>query len=302
MVSALLILPILSGVMWGAAGIFVRTLSDYGFDGQTIAFTRVLIAMVMMLLLIMASDRRMLAFRRRDIWLFILCAVSMTCLNVFYTIAADELSLSLAAVLLSLSPVFMVLIARVIFGETITRRKVVCIAVSIIGCILVSGFLESRSSISVFGVICGIAAAVFYAAYGIASKKASANGYSVYTTLFYCMLISMIILIPFSDIGVVADYAGEGAWEIGFLILQAAVASFLPYILYSVAMSRLEAGTGSLLAACGEPVAAAMFGLLVFAEVPSPLMVIGMALAIGAMAAICMNPKREGNLAARSER
>ena len=226
----------------------------------------------------------------------------MTCLNVFYTIAADELSLSLAAVLLSLSPVFMVLIARVIFGETITRRKVVCIAVSIIGCILVSGFLESRSSISVFGVICGIAAAVFYAAYGIASKKASANGYSVYTTLFYCMLISMIILIPFSDIGMVVDYAGEGAWEIGFLILQAAVASFLPYILYSVAMSRLEAGTGSLLAACGEPVAAAVFGLLVFAEVPSPLMVIGMALAIGAMAAICMNPKRKGNLAARSER
>ena len=137
---------------------------------------------------------------------------------------------------------------------------------------------------------------------GIASKKASASGYSVYTTLFYCMLISMIILIPFSDLGIVADYAGEGAWEIGFLVLQAAVASFLPYILYSVAMARIEAGTGSLLAACGEPVAATVFGLLVFAEVPSPLMVVGMALAIGAMAAICMNPKREGNLAARSER
>ena len=141
--SALLILPILSGVMWGAAGIFVRTLSEYGFDGQTIAFSRVLIAMIMMLLLILATDRRMLSFRRHDIWLFILCAVSMTGLNVFYTIAADELSLSLAAVLLSLSPVFMVLIARVIFGEAITRRKVVCIAVSIVGCVLVSGYLEN---------------------------------------------------------------------------------------------------------------------------------------------------------------
>ena len=116
------------------------------------------------------------------------------------------------------------------------------------------------------------------------------------------MLISMVILIPFSDLGIVADYAGEGAGEIGFLVLQAAVASFLPYILYSVAMARIEAGTGSLLAACGEPVAAAVFGLLVFTEVPSPLMVVGMALAIGAMAVICMNPKRKGNLAAESER
>lgn len=300
--SALLILPILSGVMWGAAGIFVRTLSEYGFDGQTIAFSRVLIAMVMMLLLILATDRRMLSFKRHDIWLFILCAVSMTGLNVFYTIAADELSLSLAAVLLSLSPVFMVLIARVIFGEAITRRKVVCIAVSVVGCVLVSGYLENGSSLSMFGVASGIVAAVFYAAYGIASKKASASGYSVYTTLFYCMLISMVILIPFSDLGIVADYAGEGAGEIGFLILQAAVASFLPYILYSVAMARIEAGTGSLLAACGEPVAAALFGLLVFAEVPSPLMVVGMALAIGAMAAICMNPRRKGNLAENQRR
>ena len=60
-------------------------------------------------------------------------------------------------------------------------------------------------------------------------------------------------------------------------------------------------GAVALLAACGEPVAAAVFGLLVFAEVPSPLMVVGMILAIGAMATICMTPKRNGNLAARSE-
>ena len=35
MKSALLLLPILSGVMWGAAGVFVRTLSDYGMDSAT---------------------------------------------------------------------------------------------------------------------------------------------------------------------------------------------------------------------------------------------------------------------------
>lgn len=39
MKSVLLLLPILSGIMWGAAGVFVRTLSDYGMDSATIVFS-----------------------------------------------------------------------------------------------------------------------------------------------------------------------------------------------------------------------------------------------------------------------
>ena len=293
MKSALLILPILSGVMWGAAGIFVRSLSEYGMDGGTIVFARTSIATLMMLALVLATEKSIPRFHPRDLWIFIGSAVSMIGLNLCYTIAVDALSLSLAAVLLSMSPIFMVIIAHAVFGERITRRKVICIAVSIVGCSLVSGLLEGDSTISALGIVSGIAAAFFYALYGILSKKASANGYSVYTTLFYCMLFSTIGTIPLTDFGITADYISEGWGNIGYLVVQAAITSFLPYILYTVAMARIEAGTGSLLAACGEPVAAAIFGLFIFAEVPSPLMVVGMILAIGAMAAICMNPKRK---------
>lgn len=298
--SALLILPILSGVMWGAAGIFVRFLSDFGMDGATITFTRTMVATLMMAVIVLAIDRTLFRFRLHDIWLFLGCALSMTGLNLCYTVAADTLSLSLAAVLLSMSPVFMVVIAHAVFGERITSRKVVCITVSIMGCVLVSGLLESGTSLSALGVMTGIAAAFFYALYGILSKRAASEGYSVYTVLFYCLLFSAVGLVPFTDFGVVSDYVGEGAWNIGFLILQSAVASVLPYILYTTAMARIEAGTGSILAACGEPVAAAMFGLLVFAEVPTPLMVVGMVMAIGSMALMCMQPKPKGPGTGRS--
>lgn len=300
--SALLVLPILSGVLWGAAGIFVRILSDYGMDGATIVFIRVAIAAVMMLALILVMDRTLLRFRARDVWLFVVCALCMVGLNLFYTVAADTLSLSLAAVLLSMSPVFMVLIARVAFGEAITSLKVVCIAVSIVGCVLVSGLVESGTELSAVGVACGIGAALFYALYGIVSKRAASQGYSVYTVLFYCMLLSTVFLSPFADYGVLGSYCSEGIWNIGFLVLQTVVTSFLPYIFYTTAMARMEAGSGSILAACGEPVAAAMFGLLVFAEVPSPLMVLGMVLAIGSMALMCMPPRGEKKASGEAER
>ena len=102
------------------------------------------------------------------------------------------------------------------------------------------------------------------------------------------VLISTVVLIPFSDLGMMADYASRGPADLGYLVLHAAVASFLPYILYTTAMSRMEGGTASILAAAGEPTAAAVFGLLFFTEIPTPLMLVGMVIAIGSMAVMCM--------------
>ena len=289
----LLLLPILSGVMWGAAGVFVRTLSDYGMDSATIVFSRVSLATLMMLALILVADRRWLRFERQDLWLFIACAVAMLALNAFYTVSVDAVTLSLAAVLLSLSPVFMLAMAAVLFKERVTARKVVCMFTSIVGCVLVSGLVEGGSSLSVSGVTAGLAAAFFYALYGILSKRSAVKGYSTYTTLFYCLLISTLVLIPFSDIGAVTGFASEDAWEVGYLVLHAAVASFLPYILYTTSMARMEGGTASILAAAGEPTAAAVFGAMIYTEIPSPLMLLGMVLAIGSMALMCMPSRAE---------
>ena len=289
----LLLLPILSGVMWGAAGVFVRTLSDYGMDSATIVFSRVSLATLMMLALILVADRRWLRFERQDLWLFIACAVAMLALNAFYTVSVDAVTLSLAAVLLSLSPVFMLAMAAVLFKERVTARKVVCMFASIVGCVLVSGLVEGGSSLSVSGVTAGLAAAFFYALYGILSKRSAAKGYSTYTTLFYCLLISTLILLPFSDIGAVTRFASEGTWEVGYMVLHAAVASFLPYILYTTSMARMEGGTASILAAAGEPTAATVFGAMIYTEIPSPLMLLGMVLAIGSMALMCMPSRAE---------
>ena len=145
--SPLLLLPILSGVMWGTSGIFVRDLSDHGLDNFTIVFAREILAAVMVLSVILLTDRDMLRIRKRDAWVFVVCGLSMVGINVFYTVSVDRVSLSLAAVLLGLSPVFMLIMARVIFKERITRRKLVCMFASIVGCVLLSGVLESGDSL-----------------------------------------------------------------------------------------------------------------------------------------------------------
>lgn len=245
----------------------------------------------MMAVLILATDRRLFRVKREDAWMFFLSAFSMVALNLFYTVSVGGASLSLAAVLLSMSPIFMLIMAKVMFGEAITLRKIGCMILAIAGCILVSGLLEGSDSVSIRGIASGVAAAFFYALYGIMSKRAASSGYGIYTILFYSLLISALVLLPFSSVAAVVDYGSESIGDALFIILQAAFSSVVPYIFYTIAVTRGDAGTGSLLAACGEPMAAAVFGLIFFIEIPSPLMVFGMFLAIVSISLMCYSRK-----------
>lgn len=291
--SPYLAMAVMSGVLWGSAGVFVRILGDWGMDDVTVVFSRVSVALFMLALLISVTDRRLFCLKRGDVWMFVVSAFSMVALNLFYTMSVGRASLSFAAVLLSMSPIFVLIMAHVMFGEAVTCRKVCCMILAISGCVLVSGILEESGSVSAAGTVSGIAAAFFYALYGIMSKRASASGYSTYTILFYSILISALALLPFSNVSAMIDYGAEGIGNIGILILQASFSSIVPYIFYTLAVTKGDAGVGSLLAACGEPMAAAIFGLFFFTEVPSPMMIVGMIIAVVSIAIMCA-PEKKG--------
>lgn len=295
------VLPIAAGAMWGSAGVFVRTLADAGMDPFTIVLSRLALGMLLVLALILVKDRSMLRIRKEDVPLMIVCALSLAGLNVLYTVSAQHATLSLAAVLISMSPVFMVIMARAAFGERITRRKSICILAAATGCVMVSGVLEGSHEASTVGIAAGLTSAFCYALFGLLSKKASSNGYTTFTTLFWSMLVATLVLLPLSDPGSMMAYACEGVPETLTLILHGAVCSFLPNLLYTTAFIRLDAGTVSILAATGEPVTAAVFGSAMYSETPSPIMIVGMILALAAMAAICRQNEKK-DLADPSER
>ncbi len=64
------------------------------------------------------------------------------------------------------------------------------------------------------------------------------------------------------------------------------VVSFLLYVLYTTSMVRIKAGTTPILTACGEPPVTAIFGVLLFSEVLSHLITLGIILTVDSMALI----------------
>ena len=280
-----LILPILAGIMFGSSGIFVRTLTQNGIDPTTLLFLRFSIAIIPILLAIFLTDRELFKIDKSDIPLFIACAICIIGLNLCYNESMNTIPLSLAAVLLSLAPIYVIIIAYIAFCEKITSKKVICMLLAIFGCVLMTGVLEnSMMNISLFGIACGIGAGLFWAFYLIASKKSIKNGKHTFTILLYSIIIISIALIPFTDFGQINAFVSiNPLLTIVFLIIHSTFSFALPYVFSTLSLNFIDSGTSSIFMSASEPFAALLFGLLIYGEIPTLVMLCGFILTLVSM-------------------
>lgn len=288
------IFPVLSGIMWGSAGIFVRTLTNLGMDAYTVVGTRVIVAVLLILIWLGIFDRSYLKIKLKDAWIFVITGlIGMFAINLCYNFAIRELTLSLAAVLLSMSPIFVLIMAAIFFKEKITKRKLLCVILALTGCILVSGIFESGSGMqwSVRGIFLGLLSAFFYAIYSLISKVAMKRGYHAFTITFYSLLAVVVVVFPLMDWKTTFEIVQDGGiGMIVFMILHSMCASVLSYILFTVSLKYIDAGKASILAAC-EPIAAMIFGIIFFSEIPTLLSLGGLILSIAAITMMTLPEK-----------
>ncbi|WP_292887245.1 DMT family transporter [Methanobrevibacter sp. UBA212] len=280
-----LILPILAGIMFGSSGIFVRTLTQNGIGPTTLLFLRFSIAIVPILIAIVATDKNLFKIELKDIPLFLVCSLCIIGLNLCYNHSMNTVPLSLAAVLLSIAPIYVLIIAYFIFGEKITSKKLICMILAISGCVLMTGILENDlGNLPLFGILSGIGAGLFWAVYLMASKKSIENGKHTFTILFYSIIFISIALIPFTDFGEISGFVSiNPAMTIIFLILHSTFSFALPYIFSTISLNYMDSGTSSIFLSGAEPFAALIFGFLIYSEIPTPLMFCGFILTIIAM-------------------
>lgn len=286
------ILAIASGIFFGSVGIFVRELNEAGFNNITIVFTRTVVAAVFLFIYIVLRNPKLLHVDRKSFILIIVSAI--TCMlgtNLLYNVSSIELSLSFAAVLLDIYPIYVLLASSMLFGESVTRRKVLCIIMAIVGCVMVSGIIEGDFSISLVGVVAGLLSGVTYGAYGILSKLTMERGISTITIVFYCLLIISIVIFPFADFVAVTSYVTENPLNnILFMFAHSLCVSALSYLTYTLSLEYMEPGKASLLATC-EPIAAMIFGLLIYSEIPTIMQIAGICVILTSLAMICIDKR-----------
>lgn len=288
------IFPVLSGIFWGSVGVFVRYLKAMEMDSFTIVESRVVVAVAILAIWLLIYDRKLFRIRVKDLWIF--CAASlfgMFGINLAYNEAINRISLSMAAVLLSLSPVYVLIMAAMFFGEKVTKKKLLCVILAVSGCVLVSGVFEQSAGMRLdsLGILLGAIAGFCYALYSIFSKIAMEREYHGFTITFYCLLVIAVILIPLTDWNQITTFVCERPLQHGcFVLVHALITSALPYILYTVSIQYMEAGKASILAA-GEPVAAMIMGVVFFDEKPTIFALLGLAVTLVALTVLSL-PER----------
>lgn len=287
------LLPIIAGALWGSVGVFVRGFTKGNIDNVSILVIRVLFAAIMMFVFIAIKNKSLLKINLKDVWIFA-CGgiVAMFGMNFCYNNAINSLSLSLAGVLLALSPVFVMFLAAILFKEKITARSIVCMIFALIGCTMASGVIGGGEiAFSTSGILFGIVAAFFYGLTSIFSKIAMEKGYHALTMTFYSMLILAIVLLPFADWKLVGEYVTVSpANNIIFILMHSLCTAVLPYLLYNLALSNVDASLASILVAGAEPSAAMIFGIIFFAEMPSVVSILGLVVTIVALTILVIKP------------
>lgn len=290
------IFPVLSGIFWGSVGVFVRYLKAMEMNSFTIVESRVVVAVAILAVWLLIYDRKLFRIRAKDLWIF--CAASlfgMFGINLAYNEAINRISLSMAAVLLSLSPVYVLIMAAMFFGEKVTKKKLLCVILAVSGCVLVSGVFEQGAGMRLdsLGILLGAIAGFCYALYSIFSKIAMEREYHGFTITFYCLLVIAVTLIPLTDWNQITTFVCERPLQHGsFVLVHALITSALPYILYTVSIQYMEAGKASILAA-GEPVAAMIMGVVFFDEKPTIFALLGLAVTLIALTVLSLPERRK---------
>ena len=271
-------LMIASGAaLWGLIGIFVKALNEAGFSSMEITTIRAVTASSILFLYMTLQNRSMLRIRSGDIKYFLATGIlSMVFFNWCYFTAINEISLSIAVVLLYTAPAFVIVISRFVFKEKITRYKVLALICTAAGSCLTAGLLPGMDiKVSLYGIIVGIGSGFGYSLYSIFAKLA-ARKYSPLTITAYTFFNAALFLLIFSS---PADKLSLLLrWDILlYCIGLGLIPSSLAYILYTAGLKNVETGKAAIIANI-EPAVAIIIGTALFGDILTPSQIAGAAL------------------------
>jgi drug/metabolite transporter (DMT)-like permease len=281
-----------AGVAWGVISLFVRALSAAGLRPLQIAFLRLALSALIFIPFLALRDSAKLRIRLRDIWMFIGTGIiSLVCFYALYFYATIHSQASVAVVLLYTSPAFVLLLSALIFKEKITRLKLLCLGMTVLGCAMVSGVFGASYRLTGRVLLAGLGSGFFYALYTIFARFALGR-YDSMTVTAYTFLLGALGSLPLGRPGDAVGILAAKPILLLPLLGIAVVSTVLPYFLYTWGLQRMDSGRAAILAAV-EPLVGAVLGMAAYGEPRDILKLAGIALILAAILLLNRREKKK---------
>lgn len=248
-VSVVVTLFILMG-FWGYAFVAIKSLLDHltPVDLTILRFFFVFVSIVFFMLFELARGRYWPKLQRNQIPRFVfLGLVGVVAYHLALNIGEQFTTATVASIIVFTSPVFTLIIARLVLGEKITILKASGVALALAGALIIilsGGNGEVEGLKAIIGGIIVLISPISWALYTVFSRKFTREDSSISSLYYsiYSMLAGSIMLMVFIRPDTISSLLALplSGW-INLLILSV-ICSFAGYIIWVNALRYFEAG------------------------------------------------------------
>lgn len=255
------VLLVLLSVIWGSSFILIKKSLEH-FNPYEVGALRVLIAGIILLPLAILNIRK---FPKKNLKWLILAALTGNFIPMFlFPIAETEVSSSIAGIINSMMPIFVIIVGALLWKFQTTKRQVIGVIISFTGACILAFSGGEGGEFKLIPILLLLLATLFYA---ISTTTVKSKLSDVPAKILSAFVFSFVLILPSVIALVFAGFfnnlqVNSGFWEgLGFVsllsIFGTGLAMMLNYKLLSVS-TPLFASTVTLL----MPVVAIIWGLL----------------------------------------
>lgn len=278
---------LIAAAWWATSGLFVKLIaSEADISSLALAFWRDLCTFCVLSAGMIALRPANLKIERRDLPQLAAMGASLGAFHVLWNLAVLLNGVAVATVQQAAMPAIVVIVARLVWREALTWRKVVAIALTFSGTALVSDLDQlSQAGFSFGGLIVGLCLPLAYAGWGLFGKGARAR-YDPFTILTYGFGFAALALLPWqfftpqpTRISLTAGL-GFAGW-IGQTIIA--------FGAYLFGLGRLPAGVASIWA-MSEIAFVAVYAYFLLGERLNAIQILGVGLVVGGVLLLARQP------------
>ncbi|AXK38735.1 DMT family transporter [Crenobacter cavernae] len=269
---------LLSAAAFGAMAIFAKLAYQSGLNAPQLLFWRFAIAALALAPLIVWRRLPWPSWRT-TLGLAAMGGAGYAAASLCYFAALNYAAAGTVALLLYLYPALVILLARVLHGEALTRRRLSTLALALTGLAVTVGLDLTGHPL---GFVLGVAAALCYAAYIVAGGRLSGASHP---------LVGAFIVIAAAALSNTAVVATQGfkvpdtpaAWSA--VLMLALVSTVAAIVAFLAGLSKIGATRASLLSTV-EPLVTLLLAAAVLGEPLTAAQFVGGALILSAVALI----------------
>jgi drug/metabolite transporter (DMT)-like permease len=280
-----------AGTFWGVSTVVAKSLFALGILPAQLALIRLGLSALILFFVLLCSNRSRLIITFGEIPSFaILGCFGMAANQFTYYLAISKVHISLVLIIYYFNAVWITLYAFRFQKEPVSKRKIFCLIMVLLGCYLaVGGYRIDRLRLNGVGILSGLACSFFSAFYVLYGEKALKR-HDPWTVIFYGLAFGAITVGFFvSPVQIVTGGHSLRVWMVFFLI--AIFQTLIPYGLYFSGIDRIRATRASI-TSVWEIIAGALSAYVVLREILYPLQIIGGATVIAAI--ILLQIEKEG--------